>query len=153
MSDVRVDVASPQHGWLPITIRVDDEAVECQASHIVDTLKDLVYAALELTERRAPRPIIIFEEPGAIRVSLVGSEQLVALTITRHRDLASAQNDQNGASMLSSSVERIGLARAIWSGMRRLERTVSREQIEAAWHNAFPAKEIAQLGERLSGDA
>jgi len=40
-------------------------------------------------------------------------------------------------------------ARAIWSALRRLEGAIGRERIEAGWKCAFPAKEFAQLGERL----
>jgi hypothetical protein len=142
-------LGEPVHGWVLISIRVGAEVVECHASYIVDSLTDLVYAALEITERRPIRPVIVFEEPGAIRISLVSTEQLVRVSITRHRDLASARNDRNGTQLLSTSVESIRLARAIWSAMRRLEGALSRDLIEAAWHNPFPAKEVAQLGERL----
>lgn len=149
MSDVRFDLSEPSSGWMPISVRIGSDEIRCSASHIVDCLTDLVYAALELLEHRPVRPIILFEEPEATRLSFVGDRDLIVVTITRHPDLGAAQSARSGTALVETSVARMPLVRAIWSAVRRLEGAIDRDHIEAAWRNPFPAKEITQLGAGL----
>src|SRR4051812_47030920 len=115
MSDVRLEFGEPRHGWIKVSLRFGADEVQSTASYVADCMTDFVYAALELVERQAARPIIMFEEPAAIRVSFTGAGDMVAVEVTRHRDLGAAQNSREGSAMLAASVERIPLARAVWS--------------------------------------
>ncbi len=149
MPEVRFDLGAPVAGWIAISLRVGDSEMQCQASYIVDSMTDLVYAALALVERRPVRPILLYEEPGTTRISVAGDGDVVKVVVTRHSDLTTAENGQNGIAVMAADVGRVGLARAVWAAMRRLEGAVGRERIEAAWRGPFPAKEIAHLGEAL----
>jgi len=132
-----------------VIIRIGSDEIQCFASYIVDSLTDFVYAALELMELRPPRPVVLFEEPTAIRVSLVGDGDRVDVRITHHPDLAAAGSDRLGTVSLSGTVGRVALAGAIWSALRRLEAAVD-ERTESEWRRPFPTKELAQLGKRLT---
>src|SRR5678815_17548 len=145
MADVRFDLSEPSGGWMPVNMRIGGDEIRSAAAYVVDCLTDLVYAALELLERRPVRPILLFEEPEATRLSFVGDRDVIEVAITRHPDLAAAQSVRNGTTLLATSMERIALARAIWSAVRRLEGAIGRDGIEAGWSHRFPAKEIAQL--------
>jgi hypothetical protein len=46
--------------------------------------------------------------------------------------------------------ERVSIARALWSALRRLEGAAGRQQIESEWRQPFPTNEIAQLGTHLT---
>jgi hypothetical protein len=146
-----LDVSAPAHGWATVRIRIGSDEVRCRVSYIVDSLTDLVYAAHELHERRAARPVIFFEEPEATRMAFAGDDDRLAVRITQHPDLGAARSDRDGRARIAASVEREALVRAIWSASRRLEDELGCERIEAAWRNEFPTKEIAQLGQRLAG--
>ena len=149
MADVRLDMGEPMHGWMSIAVRIGADEWAARASYVVDSVADLVYAALELAELRPARPIILLEEPAAYRMSFLDEGARVRVTITRHPDLATAQHDRRGTLAMTASVERMAIARAIWSAMRRLEGAIGRAQIESGWQRPFPASEIAQLGQRL----
>lgn len=150
MASVRLDLGTPEHGWLPLTLSIGGGVIECRASYVADTLADLAYCALDLLEGRPARAVIFFEEPDATRV---GFDELpgdmISVTVTRHRDLLQASNASRGTPVMASTASREEIARAIWSGMRRLEGGIGIAGIEAGWQRPYPAKEVAQLGERL----
>jgi hypothetical protein len=45
----------------------------------------------------------------------------------------------------------IGIARAIWRGLRRLQGTVSAEEFAQAWGHPFPVSTVERIGEQLEG--
>ena len=149
MADLRFDLSEPSSGWMPVSVRIGGHELRSAASHVVDCLTDLVYAGLELLEGRPVRPIVLLEEPEATRLSFVGDRDVIEVEITRHPDLAAAQGARHGTVLLATSMERVALARAIWSAVRPLEGASGRDRIEAGWRHRFPAKEIAQLGAEL----
>jgi hypothetical protein len=151
VSTLRLELGTPEHGWMTVGLQIADTDLRCKASYIVDCITDFACVALELLERRPPRPMILFEEPAATRIACIGDEDIVAVSITRHRDLPAALTARDGTVVGSCLVGRLVLARAMWSALRRLEGAVGRERIEAGWRATFPAKEVAQLGARLRG--
>lgn len=144
---MRLDLEEPRHGWLGLTLRVDDDAWRGTASFIVDSISGLVYAALELIEGRPTPSVVIYEESGAHRIAFADHR----VTITWHRELTQAQHGTDGTEVFAAAVAPNVAARAIWAGLRRLEGAVGRERIEAGWKQPFPVRELAQLGDRLRG--
>jgi hypothetical protein len=146
---MRVDLASPEHGWMQITVRVDDQEVAMRASYLVDTITELAYAALDLIEQRPTRAVLVYGEPATHRVRLDGDGDEARLTISLHRDLEPARGAEPGEVRLIAQLPRVAIARAIWSGLRRIEGELGREVIERAMQTRWPVAVIAQLGERV----
>jgi hypothetical protein len=145
MSEVRLDLARPQHGWMTMTLRVGAAIWEGDASYVVDSLFDLVSAALELSEGRPARPVLVHEEPGTSRIELVATGDDVRISITNHADLAPARDGVQGSQALAATVRRVDLLRAITDAIRRLESELDRPAIAQGWGHPFPADEVEQL--------
>lgn len=149
-AEIRIELGEPNHGWMAVRFRVGADEWQCHASYVFDCVTDLVYAALELTESREARPVIFFEEPSACRLSITGLGDVVHVTITKHQDVQPTPNAHNGTIVLSVAVSRASLTKAIWSAVHQLEVTTGTQRFEAEWRTPFPAKELAQLRERIA---
>lgn len=153
MSDVRFELAAPKHGWMRVVIShyFDDVVANASnASNVSDCLGDLVSAALEITESRAPRDVYFSEEPGVFRLRITCTGATVQLTVTHHRSYPPLDNDPAATVALDAQLPRTELATAIWTAVSKLVTSHGIPAIEAGWQRPFPAKELAQLGERVS---
>lgn len=150
MSSVGISLSAPKAGKIGVRIRLRDDEMACFASSEVDSLTDLVYAGLDLVEMRLPRPVVLFQDPHAIRVSFDEDDDLIRLMVTHHPDLAAAEIIRDATVAISGSVGRFPMARAIWGAMNKLETSVGADAVTAEWHHRFPAKEVAQLAQYIT---
>jgi hypothetical protein len=150
VSDFQIELAAPMHGWMRVLMQSGTDVLEGNASYISDCVTELVYAALETTESRAPRDVHFFEEPDAYRMRITGSGTTVQLTVTHHNKYPPLNNDPAATIALAVQLPRSALATALWSAVNRLVTSHGIPAIEAGWQRPFPAKEFAQLGERVT---
>lgn len=153
MSHVWIELAAPAHGWMRVDIHhfFDDVVANASnASYVSDCLADLVSAALEITESRAPRDVHFSEEPGVFRLRITGAGTTVQLTVTHHLKYPPLNNDPSATVALAAQLPRTALATAIWTAVNKLVASHGIPAIEAGWQRPFPAKEFAQLGERVA---
>ena len=149
MAEVRIELEAPAHGWIAVTLVTDAASWRCVASSVLEGLTDLVSAALELVERLPARSVVLHEEPAATRLAFVTAGDRVQVNVTHHDDHRDAMLGKPGTAVLTASCDRLDLARVIWRGFRRLQGAVDAAAIAAGWPATFPAREVAQLGERL----
>lgn len=150
MSSVGVSLSAPKAGKIGVRIRLRDDEMQCFASCEVDSLTDLVYAGLDLVEMRPPRPVVLFQNPHAIRVSFDQDDDLVRLMVTHHPDLAAAEIIRDATVAMSGSVGRFPMARAIWTALNKLETSVGADTVTAEWRHRFPTREVGQLGHYIA---
>lgn len=145
---MRVDLGTPSHGWMTVSLRAGDAQWSGDCSYVADCVAALVEAALRVTERRPVDDVVFFHEPDAtvLRCGEAGDHLLLSIAAAPAYPPPSRHL---GDVELEVTVARDACVRAVWAGIRRLEGRIGRDAFEAGWQAPFPARAMDQLGERL----
>lgn len=145
---LRLDIEPPTHGWTTVRLTAPGFALEFVASYVYDSIRDLAQGAARALAGEPDQVVAWNTEPieyGFRLKTEAGRTRLEVYEFPDHRRSRIVQK----APLAVVEGETLGITRAIWRGLRRVQGTVPAEEFAAAWGRPFPDADVERLGESL----
>lgn len=144
---LEVTFSPPSNGWVGLDLRVGDQRLSENLSHIFPGLRDLCSGLCDVMNGAASRPAVFYLEPAQLelRISPEASD--------RWRFTASVFPDRRRHAPAAAAIVAVFPAAIIvltfWRALRRLETSLSPEEFASRFRDPFPSLEMASLTKLL----
>lgn len=150
MDGMRLDIEPPLGGWATIRLIAPGIRLEFAVSYTPwDSIGELAQAAAGLLARLPEQVVAWNTEPVEYEFRFASQTGRTRLEVLQYPDRRRKRRAEVPVAVVEG--ETIGIARAIWRGLRRLQGVVSTEEFAAAWGHPFPASTVERIGEQLQG--
>jgi hypothetical protein len=148
---LRIDIEAPQNGWASVKLTAPQVLLEFPASYTPwDSIGELARATAGLLAGLPEQVVAWNTEPVEYEFRFATKGSQTRMEIHQYPD-ARRRRRHAGAPVAVVEGDTIGIARAIWRGLRRLEGTVSPEVFATTCGHPFPIGIVERTGEQLRG--
>jgi hypothetical protein len=145
MSRIEFAYGAPKHGWAVVTIAHEGREARMVVSYVTDTLRDLLYSLVRVTQGDDAR-FSWDGEPTEYRWIFTHEDDGVRVRILEFRDAMRPEPDDAGREVFALLSEVTPLVRAVVRAVRRLLFEVGEEEYARQWRGqAFPLRELNVL--------
>jgi len=144
---LKVSFDEPEHGWIAITMSVDDEQFMLVPSHVpYDSITELAVALNKILEGYSEAVVRWNEEPAEYEFVFRVSEGSLNLDVY---EVATVQGGIRRNSIFSFLGQRDQLLIAFWRALRELRGRYNPAEYERRWNEPFPTREMEVLTQRM----
>jgi len=145
---LKVSFDEPEHGWIAITMRVDDEQFMLVPSHVpYDSIAELAAALNKILEGYSEAVVRWNEGPAEYEFVFRVSD--VALNFDVY-EVTSVQGGIRRNSVFNFIGPRDQLLISFWRALRELQGRYDPAEYERRWKEPFPTREMEVLTQRMS---
>ncbi|MDB4945650.1 MAG: hypothetical protein JWP97_5184 [Labilithrix sp.] len=148
MSRLKVELDEPEHGWIGLTIQEDgEERIRCSASHIVDSLEQLVGALRSTIDSCVESRVLWLEEPRELEMVFARRGDEVELRLASYSDHRHLREGRGEPLTFRGTSDAICLP--FWRALRGLQGKYSEAEFHERWKRPFPVRELDALTHAL----
>ena len=138
------------HGWAECTIQTDEAIAHLLASHLHDSLDDLLRATVSVVHGARDARALFIDEPGEYRLLMDRIENdTVRLRVIAFDQSFSRSKDDDGRMVFSSECRLRTFAGAVLSAAQRLLQDHGTDGYRQHWNHEFPKDGADHLKEAL----
>jgi len=134
----------PQHGWLPLTLRIDQQQFAIVASAVPnDSITDLA-GAIALLLKGGPEVTVFWnEEPVEYRFCFLVDEEDASFALISVRGRSDTM--RTDIELLRARGSKVEVCLPFWRALRRLESSMAPDEYKAAWGYRFPSTKVREI--------
>jgi hypothetical protein len=145
---LRIDIESPQNGWAMVRLTTPDVLLVFAASYTPwDSIGELARVTAGLLDGLPEQDVTWNTEPVEYEVRFATKGAQTRLEIHQYPDTRRRRQAEAPVAVVEGDT--IGIARAIWRGLRRLQGTVPAEVFAATWGHPFPSGIVERIEQQL----
>ena len=144
---LKVSFDEPEHGWIAITVSVDDERFMLIPSHVpYDSITELAVALNKILEGYSEAAVRWNEEPAEYEFVFRVNEGSLNLDVY---EVTTVQGGIRRNSVFSFSGPRDQLVISFWRALRELQGRYDPAEYQRRWREPFPTREMEVLTQRM----
>lgn len=148
---MQLDIESPLNGWATVRLTATGVSLVFAASYTPwDSIDQLARAAAGLLAGLPEQVVTWNTEPTEYEFRFAVADGRTLLEVYQYPN-ARRQLRDVADSVAVIEGDTVGIARAVWRGLRRLQGSVSPEAFAGAWGHRFPADTVERVGTQLRG--
>jgi hypothetical protein len=143
---LEVSFDAPSDGWVGVDLRIGDQHLFANVSHIYPGLRDLCAGLCDVVNGVASRPIVLYLEPSELELRFSPESS------DRWRFTATIFPDRLRSAlppMITAALPSAGTVITFWRALRRLQTSVNPEDFATRFREPFPLLEMDSLTELL----
>ncbi len=153
MSDImkpRVELSTPEKGWITLTLDVDGQHFKLEFWHIpVDFVANLASAVAGIAEGRGTTAAeASAESNGRYVFEFTESSATDTLRLVIRHWPSWTSRTTGGATMLDAEAPRLEFLRAFWRGFQNLRGRCEGADFESRWGSPLPTNAIDSIGDK-----
>lgn len=148
---MRLDIEPPRVGWAMVRLTAPGVRLEFAASYTPwDSIGALAHATAGLLAGLPEQVVNWNTEPREYEFRFTTAEQRTRLEVCQYPDTRRRRTAK--VPVVAIEGDALGIATAVWRGLRRLQGAQSAEAFAEAWGHPYPSEIVERMGQRLRAE-
>ena len=148
MDSLRLKFGSAKHGWLPLTLELENKKLEFCLSYMPnDFLLELTEALVGTLQNEGTHVATLPEEPAESEWIFYRVQDQLVFSIVQHSDHRRIRN--KSAKLLECWGTPIEVVVPLWRGLRELDSRKLKEGFKQSWSFDFPSDALNRLTSQI----